>query len=211
MKPSAQFWVGAACLVAASVMLRLYSHGEVIPLRQSFADFPLQISDRWRGQELGMDKTIVDVLKVDDYMMRVYQGKEPAPVWLYVGYYKSQRTGVSYHSPLNCLPGGGWTIMSRDIVPITFGDRTVHVNKVLIKKGLESQIIIYWYQDRGRVIASEYWAKGYMVWDAATQDRTDGSLVRVSVPVGDSSDKAFAQGVDFVREVFPLLSRYLPT
>ena len=209
MKPSPQYLLAVALLVGTILLLRFYAHGEVIPLKQDFAAFPLEVAERWRGQELGRDKEILDVLKVDDFMMRLYQTKRREPVWLYVGYYKSQRTGVTYHSPLNCLPGAGWSIQSREVIPLPFRE-TVRVNRVLIQKGLDKQLILYWYQDRGRIIANEYWAKGFLVWDAMTRNRTDGALVRISVPVEDSSERAFAIGVEFLKDVFPLLNRYLP-
>ena len=211
MKPSPHFLVGVALLLCMTVLLRLVSHGETIPLKRGFAEFPLQIGDRWRGQELGMEKAILDVLKVDDYMMRLYQGPRGEPVWLYVGYYKTQRTGATYHSPLNCLPGGGWTIQSREIVPVPVAERTLHVNQILIRKGLDQQLILYWYQDRGRIIASEYWAKAYLVWDAMTKNRTDGALVRISVPVANTTEEAYQLGLAILRDVWPLLVDFMPT
>jgi EpsI family protein len=210
MKPSPHFLVGVALLLGMTVLLRHVSHGEAIPLKRGFAEFPLQIGDRWRGQELGIGKAILDVLKVDDYMMRLYQGPREEPVWLYVGFYKTQRTGGSYHSPLNCLPGAGWTIQSREIVPVPVADRTLHVNQVFIQKGLDRQLILYWYQDRSRIIASEYWAKVYLVWDAMTKNRTDGALVRISVPVASTTEEASQQGLTFLREVWPLLLDFMP-
>ena len=210
MKPSPHFWVGVALLLAMTVLLQHVSHGELIPLKRGFAEFPLQVGDRWRGQELGMEKPILDVLKVDDYMMRLYQDPRGEPVWLYVGYYKTQRTGVTYHSPLNCLPGAGWTIQSQGIVPVPVADRTLHVNQVVIQKGLDRQLILYWYQDRGRIIASEYWAKGYLVWDAMTKNRTDGALVRISVQVTSTTEEAYQHALTFLRDAWPLLWDFMP-
>ncbi len=183
-----------------------------------------------------MDQKVLDILKLTDFMMRVYvpvvaQGGEEEgmaetlvnkaqmtnegshlPVWLYVGFYQSQRTGATYHSPKNCLPGAGWQFMKSDIIPLAMPDQTsISVNKVLIQKGLEKQVILYWYHDRGRVIASEYWAKGYLVWDAMTKNRSDGSLVRISVPVKDGTvEEAFDQGVVFLHDLWPKLLEFMP-
>ena len=183
-----------------------------------------------------MDEKVLDVLKLSDYMMRVYvpgmaQGGEESelsesedhkeqiesvgltlPVWLYVGFYQSQRTGATYHSPKNCLPGAGWQFIESDFITLTMSDQArITVNKVLIQKGLDKQVILYWYHDRGRVIASEYWAKGYLVWDAMTKNRSDGSLVRISVPVKDATvQEAFDQGVEFLRDLWPTLLEYMP-
>jgi len=176
------------------------------------------------------------VLKLSDYMMRAYvprrdaretreamgtphpnplpqgeRGRREGPVWLYVGYYQSQRTGSTYHSPKNCLPGGGWQFVESDQVPVPVpGAESITINKVLIQKGLDKQVILYWYQDRGRVIASEYAAKGYLIWDAMTKNRTDGALVRISVPVSSTTDQAYEQGLAFLQDLWPLLHDYLP-
>ena len=196
--------------------IQLLSHGEPTLSKKPFSQFPLAINDKWRGKELGMEQSVLDILKLSDYMMRVYlppQGAQvrATPLWLYVGYYQSQRTGSTYHSPKNCLPGSGWQFVETDQVVVPVADaQFIQINKVLIQKGLDKQLILYWYQDRGRVIASEYWAKGYMIWDAMTQNRTDGSLVRISVPVTTTTEEAYQYSLGFLRDVWPLLLDYMP-
>ena len=197
--------------------IQLLSHGEPTLSKKPFSEFLLAIGDKWQGKELGMEQSVLDILKLSDYMMRVYvptqEGQGRAmPLWLYVGYYQSQRTGSTYHSPKNCLPGSGWQFVESDhvSVPVSNG-QSILINKVLIQKGLDKQVILYWYQDRGRVIASEYWAKGYMIWDAMTQNRTDGSLVRISVPVTTTPEDAYQYSLGFLQDVWPLLLEYMPT
>lgn len=209
MRLATQYLVGIGLLLGTTVLLGRYGGEETVPNRESFGSFPIEIN-QWRGREIGLDKDIAEVLKADDVMMRVYQSPQADSLWLFVGYYKSQRTGATYHSPMNCLPGGGWTIVSREEVPLMLDGRTVPVNRVLIQKGLDQQLIFYWYQDRGRIITSEYWAKGYLIWDAITRHRTDGAIVRVSVPVRQSSEQAFEVGVRFLQQAFPLLRAHLP-
>ena len=129
---------------------------------------------------------------------------------MFVSYYRSQRTGTTYHSPMNCLPGSGWTIVERQETPLSIDQQWLVVNRVLIKKGLHQQLIVYWYQDRGRIITSEYLAKAYLLWDAMVRRRTDGALVRISVPITDTPDHAFEVAMEFMRVVVPLLGRHLP-
>src|SRR6185436_11845448 len=184
------FMTKAWPMVAAVVMLlgawgltRSLSHAELIPAKKPFASFPLEIGQAWQGKELGLERDVLNVLKLDEYMMRVYHrqpeasgtvaNRELLPVWLYVGYYQSQRTGATYHSPKNCLPGAGWQVMESQEVSVPMaGQAPITINKVMVQKGLDKQVILYWYQDRGRVIASEYWAKGYLMWDALTRHRS---------------------------------------
>jgi EpsI family protein len=134
-----------------------------------------------------------------------------APVWLYVGYYGSQRTGSTYHSPKNCLPGAGWTFKSSEpVTGVIPGARRATVNKVVIEKGFDRQLILYWYQDRGRVVASEYDAKAYLIWDALTKNRTDGALVRISTLVVGSEEDAYRHALEFLQAAWKPLNGHLP-
>jgi EpsI family protein len=182
--------------------------------RQPFAEFPLSL-DGWRGQDLKLDERVLDLLKLTDYVMRAYAppagGQSAAPVYLYVGYYGSQRTGATYHSPKNCLPGGGWQFKSTETVTGALpGAPGTAINRVVIEKGFDRQLILYWYQDRGRVVASEYAAKGYLIWDATTRNRTDGALVRITTPVVGSEEEAYRHALDFLRVSWEPLLRHLP-
>lgn len=218
--------VAVVMLGATSVFVETVSHGEEQVANRPFSQFPLALSNRWEGRELGLEDKVLEILKLSDFMMRVYkpvfgsgdeQGQENPPgqalrVWLYVGFYQSQRTGVTYHSPKNCLPGAGWQFVKSEFVTLPMPDgEVITINQVLIQKGLDKQVILYWYHDRGRVIASEYWAKGYLLWDAMTKRRSDGSLVRISVPVqGGTVDAAFEQGVRFLHDLWPVLLEFMP-
>ena len=88
----------------------------------------------------------------------------------------------------------------------------IKVNSLIIQKGLDKQLVLYWYQDRGRIITSEYWAKIYMVWDSMFKNRTDGAFVRLTVPfVGDDGEAVLKHGKAFAEQIFPLLWEYLPS
>jgi EpsI family protein len=218
--------LAVAMLAGAWLVVLSTSRAEARLLRKPFAEFPLSLGG-WQGQDLPMDEHVLALLKLTDYLMRGYvppsrevagstafEGQlrqAAAPVWLYVGYYGSQRTGATYHSPKNCLPGGGWQFRSaervRDVIP---GTPHAAINKVVIEKGFDRQMILYWYQDRGRTVADEYAAKVYLIWDAMTRNRTDGALIRISTPVVGSEDDAYRHAAAFLRLVWPPLREHLP-
>ncbi len=178
--------------------------------RAEFADFPRHIANR-SSQDQPLSAPILKTLGVTDYLSRSYRNDSAGvPVDLYIGFYASQRTGATYHSPKNCLPGGGWQMEDVAETTLQRGSATVQVNEIIIRRGIDRQLVLYWYQDRGRVIASEYMAKLYMVWDAALRHRTDGALVRVIVPVEDDEAAARQTARDFATELLPRLNRYLP-
>jgi EpsI family protein len=120
------------------------------------------------------------------------------------------------HSPLNCLPGAGWTPVRSDRIALAPSggaapQDSVRINRYVIEKGLDRQVVLYWYQSHGRVIASEYWGKIYLVLDALRLNRTDGALVRIMAPVLTSEAEAERDALEFARTLAPLLGRYLPS
>ena len=164
-----------------------------------------------------MDEDVLRVLGVDDYLSRIYYQSNGAAVGFYMGFYGSQRQGDTIHSPLNCLPGAGWQPVSEGRLHIANADgqgRDITVNRYVVQKGLDRQLVLYWYQSHGRVVASEYTSKLYLIHDAIRLNRTDGSMVRVIAPIkGDTADAGAAAerlAEEFVRVIFPLLPAYLP-
>ena len=202
-------------LLIATAFIARASKPEVTPIREPLSGLPMQIG-KWVGQIApDMDSRVMDILGVDDYVNRVYYGSDSYPIGLYVGYYQSQKQGDTIHSPLNCLPGAGWNPVKRGSISIPLsGKPTIEINRIVILKGTDRQVVLYWYQSHGRVVASEYWGKIYTVLDAIRMNRTDAALVRVITPVigGDEGAEIMAEtnAIKFVQLMFPLLDRYLP-
>jgi len=206
------------CLLVASVAVARADRSEDTPLRMSFSMFPIQLGD-WKGVQLPpFTDQVLAVLGLDDYVTRNYVRPDRTIVNLYVGYWKSQRQGDTMHSPQNCLPGAGWEPVSQSSLtfpdPRRAGAPPLTVNRFLIQKGLERQLVLYWYQGRGRVVGNEYMSKIYLVMDAARYNRTDAAIVRVVVPVPGTSSEAEAAAeqtaLAFLRELMPALGNFLP-
>ncbi|HEY3886404.1 MAG TPA: EpsI family protein, partial [Vicinamibacterales bacterium] len=176
----------AVVLLSAGVAIGRASKHETVPLRADFSTFPLQIGS-WIGQPAPpFSDEVMKQLAVDDYINRSYVSSTRPLLGLYIGYYRSQRQGDTMHSPLNCLPGAGWQPVSRTYATIDVAPgRTITVNDLVIQKDLDRQVVMYWYQSHGRVVASEYLGRAYMALDAVQLNRTDGAMVRVIVPVDD--------------------------
>lgn len=158
-----------------------------------------------------MEERIVQAVSVSDYTNRVYFDPEQAAVQVYIGYYASQRTGDTIHSPKNCLPGAGWDPIYSGYATIPVpGGHQITVNEYVIQQDLNKQLVFYWYQGRGRVIASEYWGKFWMIADALSRNRTDGALVRLITPMSDGEANARARLVRFTQLLFPHLDNLIP-
>ena len=52
-----------------------------------------------------------------------------------------------------------------------------------MKNGAATTVVYYWYQGRGRVVASEYAVKWNLLRDAALLGHTEEALVRVQIPI----------------------------
>jgi EpsI family protein len=202
--------VTAAVLLGAFVLLHSVSHGEPVVPHQPLRDLPYTIGT-WSGQERPLSEPVVQAVSVSDYTNRVYFRDGSAPVQLYVGYYGSQETGDTIHSPKNCLPGSGWDPVHSSFATVSVaGGRQIVVNEYLIQQDENKQLVFYWYQGRGRVNASEYAGKFWMVVDAISRNRTDGALVRLITPIIDNEASARARLVDFTQDIFPQLDELIP-
>ena len=208
------------CFVVAAVVLDHASQSEPVALRTPLASFPTEVEGWKSARSVEFDPKIVTALGVTEYLNRVYVGEQDqSQVGLYVGYYKSQRQGESIHSPLNCLPGSGWQPIQsgRAVIPIPAegpsgpAAPSIEVNRYIVPKGLDTVLVMYWYQSHGRVIASEYWGKFYMVADALRLNRTDGAIIRVMVPIANpaATETADRTATHFVQTMVRLLGRHL--
>jgi EpsI family protein len=204
-------------VVAAAAVTRA-DRREEAPVRTSFDAFPMQIAD-WRGSaQAPLSKQVLAVLGASDYVTRIYQTPDRAAIGLYIGYWNSQRQGDTIHSPLNCLPGAGWQPVDHGVLqlrsPAEAGPGAGGINRYIIQKGLDRQLVLYWYQSHGRIVASEYWGKFYLVADAVRLNRTDGSIVRVIAPIEGNTREAEARAeavaLRFVRVLLPQLNGFIP-
>jgi exosortase D (VPLPA-CTERM-specific) len=203
----------ALLLVGAASSVFLTGREELIPNRPTLATFPLAIDGR-QGTEKDIPTVQLEELKLTDYIIADYRATDGRPpVEMYVAYYESQRKGASIHSPKACLPGGGWEI--EDIRPVRVGEggvRPFEANRVVISLGPQRLLVYYWFMQRGRYLTNEYLVKWYLFWDSLTRRRTDGALVRLTVPVSDAArlDEADAVIRSFIDSAEPRLAYYIP-
>ena len=193
---------------------RMPDREEVIPPRPDFVGFPMVING-WLGERSPIEQQVIDVLQFDDYVKANYRGPAKRPVNLYVAWYDTQRSGKSVHSPSTCLPGGGWKVeeFGQITVPdVEAAGGPLRVNRALMAQGGARQLVYYWFQQRGRVMTNEYLVKWYLFWDGLTRNRSDGSLVRLIVPLaeGETVESAERDLQLFLEAVQPTLEGYLP-
>ena len=208
-----RFAVLLVAIVAVGVLVNAWSYlGEAHVDRQPLKNFPDQLG-QWRQSKPDqiIDEPTMKVLRASDYLLRDFNRPDGTSANFYVGYYSSQRDGASYHSPLNCLPGSGWTLSNPDRVLISLPDgRSFSANKYVIQNGDYKSLMIYWYQGRGRSVASEYWGKIYTVIDSVRLRRSDMAMVRVTVPLGKSETAALESAKDLSARAAAALPEFVP-
>ncbi len=198
----------ATGLVGSSISNRL----EIIPERNRFVAFPATLGE-WQGHAFMLDPQVEHGLALDDYILSDYGKSDGKAVNLYVAYYASQRKGESPHSPLVCIPGDGWLITRFEQKSYGNPGTEQPLNRAIIERNGTKQIVYYWYDERGRKIASEYWSKWYLLSDAITKNRSDGALVRLITTIfpGELERDADKRLQSFMQDLLPGLSDYLPT
>ncbi|MEH0023174.1 MAG: exosortase C-terminal domain/associated protein EpsI [Desulfobacter sp.] len=199
-------------LLATAGLTQVATRSENIRPNLPFDAFPLDLGT-WKGVRSSLDDRVFNILGVEDYVMADYRNLEGQGVNLYVGFYQSQRQGDIIHSPKNCLPGAGWKIVDIRDELIHFKGQSdpTRVAGLLLKKGGASQVALYWYQSRGRIIASEYWQKIWLTVDAITKQRTDGSFVRLIAPVVEDETLTLERVKDFAKKIKPYLDAHIPS
>jgi len=196
-----------ALVASVVVVSSIEKRAEIIPSRALFPEFPTQIGN-WQGEQTAMEDTVTKYLGLTDYVLANYKDEKSQSVNFYAAYYESQRKGVSPHSPRVCIPGGGWQIT--DITRTQIGD--IPVNRIVIKKEDNTQLVYYWFQQRGRQFANEYFMKWYLFKDALLLNRTDGALVRITTAVSSNENIADADNrlKAFAQQVAPVLPKFIP-
>lgn len=213
MKQHWRFALSVVLLAGTALVLEARNGTEIIPQRAPLSSFPHAL-DGWNSSDVQITQDVLDVLGQGDFLLRDYRDAgSQRSVYLFIAYFASQRAGDTIHSPKNCLPGAGWAPVQTGRVTIAApGHAPFQANRYLIAKSDERQLVLYWYWAHNRAVASEYAAKFYLVTDSIRMHRTDGSLVRLSMPLapGENVDGAQQNLVAWAEKVVPLLDTYIP-
>ena len=209
-----RFPIVCVLLSATAMFLHWHERQEILVPRQQLASLPHQFGS-WKGTDMAIADDVRQVLGDGDFLSRIYQDHANADryVDLFIAYFPSQRFGDTMHSPKNCLPGSGWLpVESSKITLSIVGYAPFFVNRYVIAKGEDHQLVIYWYLAHGRPVASEYWARYYLLTDSVKLNRSDGSLIRLVTPLrsAEAVDSAQQRLVFLAGQIMPLINLYVP-
>ena len=202
--------LGATLAISHTVDFR-----EKIPVKKNLDQFPLKVREWNADSRQLMAQKFIDALDLSEYVIINYHNLSGKEVNFYVAYYESQSKGESIHSPATCLPGSGWSFDQSGTVKITGvkgSNKIMEVNRAVMQSGRNRQLTYYWFPQRGRILTNAYQLKIFTFWDALTQQRTDGALVRVITSVYENENLTDAEKrlQKFVRDIEPVLEEYIP-
>jgi exosortase D (VPLPA-CTERM-specific) len=202
--------VAVLCIAAMLTQIAIGARGNPLPPRTEFALFPRQIG-AWQGADMAIEASALAALNATDHLSVNYaRGAAVVNVWS--AYYDSQYSGNAAHSPLVCIPGGGWQVEDGGVVEIPLaGGASLNASRLIISQGTDKQLVYFWFVEGGRHETNEYVAKLRLFENAVLQNRRDGALVRFVTPV-EGGDLARADETlqAFVAEAAPLLPAYVP-
>jgi EpsI family protein len=203
--------IAVVVLLAQAGAYYTVSAKEVIPQITPWNEFPLQIGN-WRAlNDTAMDDAVMAELQPDDYLNRNYGSRSGQVLNLFIGYFSSRRDGRAPHSPEWCLPGAGWKSLSTRVVQIDVaGGSQIPANEYVVEKSGQRYVVVYWYHQGQKAIASEWGAQLYAIPDMVLHGRTDTSLVRIITPsAGEDVTDARETGFAFARESYPLIREHI--
>ncbi len=211
---SSRFVITAVLMLATAVGLQAHPQEEALPPRQPLSSLPTQF-ENWTGTDVVLDQQTLDILGPGEFLLRDYEDTTQRQPWigLFIAYFPTQKMGDTIHSPSHCLPGAGWVPTEREVVTLTKPDGSFFpVNRYVVSKAGERELVLYWFQAHGREVASEYSAKYYLITDSIRLHRSDGALVRLMTPMfkGESADAAQARMMQLGNQVIPLLDNSIP-
>ena len=196
-------------LSVASVFIYLQPSSKIATKKTSLSK-ALSIIDGWySGKSITLDKRIIKMLILDDYVNRYYS-KNNKTVLLYVGYYLSLQKVGAVHDPLGCFPGQGWRIEKADDKRLKIEDHYVHLTRMIVTKGQKSHLVFYWYQAFDKTAPNTLMQKIYALKVKFLSGREDNAFVRITIPIDSQSiNEASNTLIEFIKDFYPLFNRYL--
>jgi len=179
--------------------------GRAMPLRVPLSEFPFHFAG-WSGRAEPIPPEILERARPDEAISRRYTDGEGRVVLLYVGYYTHEATRgqVLAACPEDC------TSLAEGTEPIDIQGTPVTINWARVVQDRSERVVLYWFQNGGRVSQNAYRAKWDQVLRTFLRRRSEGATVRVSALVDSTEDEAQRRAIAFAKYLFPALRLTFP-
>jgi len=175
----------------------------------ALAELPHTI-DGWRAHDIPLDDDVAELLAADYNVQRAYREPDGRLVWLYIGYYGTERGGRPEHTPTECYPSTGWQV-ERSATLGFDGERGGQATEFVVARGGERRLVHFWYRsgEGTAMLSLSELSFGHMLRRIRGQ-RADGALVRLSTPFLLNEEKARERLLRFARKIDPLVLEHWP-
>ncbi|MEM7410554.1 MAG: exosortase C-terminal domain/associated protein EpsI [Myxococcota bacterium] len=149
---------------------------------------PLRVG-AWQGHSVPLEYGVERMLRADLNLQREYESDtSPEVVWMYVGYYGTERGGRPEHTPEVCYPSAGWDIVRHEEQQFGDGHR---VNEFIVERAGNQRLVHFWYHSsRGAGLLDNLDVSVDHLKGRLSDGRADGALVRLSTPITDAGIEA---------------------
>jgi EpsI family protein len=201
-----------AIIIIGGIFGNVLRYTDKMPDRVAdFSNIP-DSNDGYFGVEHEIDSFATNILQADVTTLREYSAMDRSLYQLFIAYFNSQKYGSQIHSPIHCLPGGGWRIDDIQPFRIILDERTSKLaNRLIISVDSHKAVMFYWYETRSGSIKGEYGLKLDLIKNALLFRPTDAAIIRLIVDAGDNDiRKATEKGIQFLRNFYPFIKKSLP-
>ena len=210
---SIRFACAAVLMLSVALLLNRRSQGRAPWPSASLSSMPMQI-DGWSATDNTPDKQTLSLFGKVEFLLREYKNaSQPQPrIDLLIEYFPTHAGDAMFDALRRRPTPMAWPSTSREVVEIVRPDGTsLPVNRYVVSTINSRTLVLYWFQVHGRTVASERWAKYYLLSDSIRMNRSDGALVRLNTPMldGESADDAQARMMKFGSRLLPLLDSYI--
>lgn len=181
-----------------------------VPVVNPLAKFPAACQEWRMTSQVRFSNEILSVLKPTDYLSREYESLGGRRIRLYIGYHDGGKKSGEIHSPKNCLPGNGWQQVSTEQMHLSEQLGNINLVKAVYQKGESRELFLYWFQMQQKTFSNEYSLKLAGISNSIIHGRKDTSFIRVSVPFEVDEKEATEAGINFIRDMYPLMRDFIP-
>jgi len=197
-------------LAVGSIAWRLQLRPTLVLDPSSLSSIPRQILG-WQSRDIPLKGQVEAMLDADFNLQRVYSNPLGDLIWLYIGYYGTERGGKPEHTPDICYDAQGWQRTHEQVLEIS-GVHGLRANEYIVEKQGERHLVLFWYKSsRGTgILRTRALTLDHLI-NRLSDGRADGALVRVSTPIVRGKEvEARSRLLSFAEVVDPLITQNWP-
>ncbi len=195
---------GVAAMLAATALLARVATPMAASAAPRLESLPMTLA-QWSGRQAPpLDPDVERTLGTDRYLHRFYRGAA-GTIEIDVAYYGQPRVGANMHSPLNCLPGSGWTMSEPAAREVRTATGRWTVREIDVRRGKAEFAMIYWFQSRLRVTGDEVAVRLHLLGNVLRRVPGDAAMVRLMMPARGTAARQRELLAAFAAEVIPPL------